>query len=94
MFSPPLISQLFTRDLQKYIIQGGHFREYSSEWNVLALKIIQDPDQVMLRSCTPDCQDLALIMYVKNMLQFPDFFKIVFFQEHRFDGNSFACFDP
>lgn len=49
MFSPPLISQLFTRDLQKYIIQGGHFREYSSEWNVLALKIIQDPDQIMLR---------------------------------------------
>lgn len=64
-----LISQLFSGDLQKYIVQCRKLRKDSSKRNILALQIIEKPDQVMLGIGTAHDQHLFFILYIKHMIQ-------------------------
>ena len=71
-----LISQLFSGDLQEYIIQCRQLRKDSSKRNILALQIIKQPDQVMLCICTAYSQHLFFVPDIKNMFQRTDILKI------------------
>ena len=87
-----LISQLFSGDLQKDIIQCGQLGKDSSKRNILALQIIKKTDQVMLRIGTAHDQHLFFILHIKHMLQCADIPEIFFFQGNGFYGDGLSLF--
>lgn len=65
MHNYTLITKLFSRYFKKYIIQCRKLRENPAKCEILALKVIQKPDQVMLCTGAAKSEDLIFIMYLK-----------------------------
>ena len=82
------ITKLFSRYFKKYIIQCRKFK-----CEILALEVIQNPDQVMLCTGAAKSEDLIFIMYIKYMGKISDILKLLFGQKKSFDGDRFAGFD-
>lgn len=93
MHNYTLITKLFSRYFKKYIIQCRKLRENPAKCEILALEVIQKPDQVMLCTGAAKREDLIFIMYIEYMRKIPDILKLFFGQKKSFDGERFAGFD-
>lgn len=93
MYNYTSITKLFSCYFKKYIIQCRKFRENSAECEILALEIIQKPDQVMLCAGTAKSEDLIFIMYIEYMRKISDILKLLFSQKKSFNSDRFAGFD-
>ena len=61
MHNYTLITKLFSRYFKKYIIQCRKLRENPAKCEILALKVIQKPDQVMPVSYTHLCSHMRAL---------------------------------
>ena len=93
MHNYTLITKLFSRYFKKYIIQCRKLRENPAKCKILALKVIQKPDQVMLCAGTAKSEDLIFIMYIEYMRKISDILKLLFSQKKSFNSDRFAGFD-
>lgn len=87
------ITKLFSRYFKKYIIQCRKFRENPAKCEILALEVIQNPDQVMLCTGAAESEDLIFVMYIKYMRKISDILKLIFCQQKSFNGDRFPCLD-
>lgn len=78
MHNYTLISKLFSGYLKKYIIQCREFRKNSAKCKILTLKIIQKPDQVMLRSGAAKSKNMIFVVYIKYMRKISNILKLIF----------------
>lgn len=93
MHNYTLITKLFSRYFKKYIIQCRKLRENPAKCEILALKVIQKPDQVMLCTGAAKGEDLIFIMYIKYMRKIPDILNLFFGQKKSFDSDRFTGFN-
>lgn len=87
------ITKLLSRYFKKYIIQCRKFRENPAKCEILALEVIQNPDQVMLCTGAAKSEDLIFVMYIKYMRKISDILKLIFCQQKSFNGDRFPCLD-
>ena len=93
MHNYTLITKLFSRYFKKYIIQCRKFRENPAKCEILALEVIQNPDQVMLCTGAAKGEDLIFIMYIKYMRKITDILNLFFGQKKSFDSDRFTGFN-
>ena len=87
-----LIAKLFSGNLKKDIIQSRKFGENSSKSNILTLKVVQKPNQIVLCACTAKSENLIFVMDIEYMRKISNILQMIFFQKNCLYSNGFACF--
>ena len=93
MHNYTLITKLFSRYFKKYIIQCRKLRENPAKCEILALEVIQNPDQVMLCTGAAEYENLIFIVQIKYMRKTADVLQMPFFQKNCFYGDGFTGLD-